>query len=80
MDQVCTCSEFTYQAAGQIAASYGTSASRSCLCGSACVMHWFDLAAKKASEGRVFPKKVIAVSSLIKTFDVYHLLEMNLQV
>ena len=32
MDQVCTCSEFTYQAAGQIAASYGTSASRSCLC------------------------------------------------
>ena len=71
MDQVCTCSEFTYQAAGQIAAS---------LHGAACVMHWFDLAAKKASEGRVFPKKVIAVSSLIKTFDVYHLLEMNLQV
>ena len=70
MDQVCTCSEFTYQAAGQIAASYGTSASRSCLCD----------AAKKASEGRVFPKKAIAVSSLIKTFDVYHLLEMNLQV
>ena len=76
MDQVCTCSEFTYQAAGQIAASYGTRL----LHGAACVMHWFDLAAKKASEGRVFPKKVIAVSSLIKTFDVYHLLEMNLQV
>ena len=75
MDQVCTCSEFTYQAAGQIAASYGTSVH-----GAACVMHWFDLAAKKASEGRVFPKKVIAVSSLIKTFDVYYLLEMNLQV
>ena len=74
MDQVCTCSEFTYQAAGQIAASVRL------LHGAACVMHWFDLAAKKASEGRVFPKKVIAVSSLIKTFDVYHLLEMNLQV
>ena len=75
---VCTCSEFTYQAAGQIAASDGTSHvcfTELLVCDA---LVWPR--SKKSLRRQSFYKKVIAVSSLIKTFDVYHLLEMNLQV